>query len=195
MKTKDKLNKEWQRMSIADQFDGKLPPRICKELPECVWPNLQDQRAIEKSYFIYGAAGTGKTMYAAALAREVLRRNYLAGNCLTVEFITFDDILLEIRGSFNRAAAVSENEIINKYRQTDWLVLDDFGVNKQTDWTYQVLYSIINYRYEHLKPIIITSNFSLIDMAAKMEDDRVISRLAVMCESVEMRKPKRRKRL
>ena len=190
----DKRTKEWERMTIAERTDGQFPPRVCKELLTCEFPRLTEKQNIEQSWYICGEAGAGKTLFAAALAQEILRRNYCEGRVLSIRFITFDDILLEIRGTFNKTGVVSESEIIEKYRQTDWLVLDDFGVHKQSDWTYQVLYSIINHRYEYLKPVIITSNFSLPDLASKLEDDRIISRLSVMCKSKTMTKEKRKKR-
>ncbi len=192
MKTVDKLAREWQAMSLNERFDDELPPRICKELPKCSFPGLVEREDIEHSHFIFGAAGTGKTLFAVALVGEILRRNYYQGKCLSAKFVTFDDILLEIRRSFNKTGIASEGDIIDKYRQTDWLILDDFGASKQSDWTYQVLYSIINHRYEHLKPVVITSNFNLIDLAAKMDDDRIISRLASMCKRVEMKTTKRK---
>ncbi len=192
MKTPDKLTQEWQAMSLNEQFDNGLPPRICKELPQCQFPGLAEQTDIEKSYFIFGEAGTGKTLYSVALVREILRRNYLGGRCLVARFITFDDILLEIRSSFNQDSVARERDIIDRYRQADWLILDDFGASKQSDWTYQVLYSIINYRYEYLKPVIITSNFSLPQLAEKLGDDRTVSRLLSMCNRIEMKTIKRK---
>lgn len=193
MKTTDKLAREWQRMTIAECTDGQFPPRICKELIKFSFLSVTGMQDIERSHFIWGKAGTGKTLYAAALMYEILRRNYCEGRVLTMKFITFDDILLEIRHIFNTTGTITESQVIEKYRRADWLVLDDFGIHKQSDWTYQVLYSIINYRYEHLKPVIITSNFSLMDLAAKLDDDRVVSRLSVMCRSQRMDQIKRKK--
>lgn len=192
MKNQEKRAKEWADMSLAEQLNSEFPPRIIRELPRYDFSSLDAAQGLEHSYFIWGITGSGKTLYSAALVREILRRNYLKGRCLTARFITFDDVLLQIRRTYNRQEGLSEGEIIDRYRQVDYLVLDDFGIHKQTDWTYQVLYSIINHRYEHLKPIIITSNYSLEDLAVKLEDDRIVSRLASMCEVIHIKKPKRR---
>ena len=64
-------------------------------------------------------------------------------------------------------------EIINKYSLVDWLVLDDLGIEKTSDWSFQTLYLIINQRYEKLKPVIFTSNLSLEELAGQLGDDRL----------------------
>ena len=41
------------------------------------------------------------------------------------------------------------------------LILDDLGREKTTDWTRDVLYDLINYRYSHRLPTIFTTNEDL----------------------------------
>jgi DNA replication protein DnaC len=63
----------------------------------------------------------------------------------------------------------------------DLLILDDLGVDKPSDWVLNVLYNIINYRYENLKKTIITSNFSLDEIAEAFNDNRITRRIERMC--------------
>ncbi len=190
----EKRKKEWANMSIDQKLDKEFPPRICKELELFKFPDIRAAENIEHSYFIWGKLGSGKTLYAAAIVLEILRRQYMEGSCPDIKFTTFDDILLEIRGTYRKGDVQTEQEVIDKYRQTDWLLLDDYGTNKDTDWSHQILYSIINYRYEHLKPVIVTCNYSLNEMANELNAERVASRLGAMCKVVHMKTTKRKKR-
>ena len=71
---------------------------------------------------------------------------------------------------------------MDKYGDYHLLVLDDFGVEKISDWSYQLLYMLINRRYNNLKTTIFTSNFSLEQIAQQLGDDRLTSRIQHMCD-------------
>jgi len=59
----------------------------------------------------------------------------------------------------------------------DFLILDDVGSStKHTDWREEVLFEILDYRYNNMKPTLITSNFTSEDFK-KYYHFRVHSRL------------------
>lgn len=68
------------------------------------------------------------------------------------------------------------------------LVLDDLGQEKMSDWTAETLYDLINHRYEHNCPTIITTNLAGVAMAASPYWP-VISRLAEDGELVRIEAP------
>lgn len=63
------------------------------------------------------------------------------------------------------------------------LVLDDIGKEKKSAWTQQILFDVINFRYEHLLPTIITTNFDADGLANHCEQ-AVWSRLYEMSSAV-----------
>lgn len=72
-------------------------------------------------------------------------------------------------------------------------VLDDIGIGNTTDFALQALYEIVDGRWmNESKGLIITANISLDDLAKKLQDDRLPSRLAGMCEVIEMKGKDRR---
>jgi DNA replication protein DnaC len=127
----------------------------------------------EGNLFLYGAYGTGKTHLAVAIARELL----LQGK--TLLFTSVPRLLFDIRKAFNRDADDTEAFYIDKYSTCPFLILDDFGQEKSTEYARQTLDYIIYERDNHLRPTVITSNFSLDEITEKM-NGRISSRLAGM---------------
>lgn len=70
-------------------------------------------------------------------------------------------------------------------KSCDLLILDDLGKEKQTEWTNQILYEVINSRYEHRKPIVVTTNYSAQELSNRI-DSAVVSRLFEMCAFVNV---------
>ena len=100
------------------------------------------------------------------------------------------ELLERIRRSFN---APTQSENFDDLADTpQLLVLDDLGAEKPSDWVRERLYTIINRRYEHCRPTIVTSNLT-IDQLAKQVGSRVASRLCELCEVVELQGTDRRK--
>jgi DNA replication protein DnaC len=66
------------------------------------------------------------------------------------------------------------------------LVIDDLGQEKKSEWTNQILYQVINYRYEHMSPIIITTNFTQDELANYLGEAKA-SRLYEVSYAVPMK--------
>jgi len=92
-------------------------------------------------------------------------------------WISVNDLLLDIRASFQDSGAISEEAIIRKYTDVHYLTLDDVGPEKITDWVLQTLYTIIDRRCRDIKPTLITSNLKLSEIEAKM-GARIASRIS-----------------
>lgn len=107
--------------------------------------------AEKNGLIICGACGTGKTHLAAAIA------NSLADEGVSVLFDTFSGHLEKLKEEFNSNSGAG---YLNFMKNVDLLILDDVGKEKQTEWSESVMFGIINSRYESMKPVIITSNFS-----------------------------------
>jgi DNA replication protein DnaC len=123
--------------------------------------------------FLYGGYGTGKTHMAVAISRELL----LHGK--EIHFTSVPHLLFEIRKAFKQNAYDTEDMYMEKYSSCPFLILDDLGLEKSSEWTRQTLDYIICERDNHLRPTIITSNFSLDELTERM-DGRISSRIAGM---------------
>ncbi len=116
--------------------------------------NFAAHREQGDGLYIEGTNGTGKTHLAAAIALQLI------GEGIPVICKTSTDLLQDIKKSFDKEGA-REHEILGIYKKVDLLIIDDLGKEQCTDWGMSTLYSILNDRYEDMKPtIIITTNYN-----------------------------------
>lgn len=144
-----------------------------------------------KGLFLHGEKGTGKTKLAAIIANE------RAGAGKPVLFASVPDLMADIRASF---ASGGTSERVQAVKETPFLVLDDLGAEKMTEWVGEQLFCIVNHRYNEQLPTVVTSNYSptqiirhmaTVDRGGNVIDDmqgqRIMSRIYGMCERVEIR--------
>jgi DNA replication protein DnaC len=68
-------------------------------------------------------------------------------------------------------------DVLKYMIDSEFLILDDVGSSvKLTEWREEILFETIDYRYNHLKPTMITSNFCSEDFK-KIYHNRIYSRL------------------
>lgn len=100
---------------------------------------------------ICGGYGTGKTHLVASVANAMIDKG------IPVLFDTYGGHLEKLKAEFNANEAP---KYLNLMRNVDMLILDDVGKEKQSEWSQSIMFDILNHRYENMKPVIITSNFS-----------------------------------
>lgn len=86
-------------------------------------------------------------------------------------------MLAEIKATFGKQDGETD-KVMQRYLQAHFLVLDDFITTRPTDWVLELLYHLINYRYEYCKTTIITSNYSLQELEEILQEQRIISRIS-----------------
>ncbi len=114
---------------------------------------------------LMGGFGCGKTHLAAAIANQVVSLG------IETLFLTMPDLLDWLRFTFT-SKETSYEKRFEEIRNIRFLVLDDLGTQNATDWAREKLFQIINYRYNHKLPTVITTNLSMAQI-----EDRISSRL------------------
>ncbi|MCR4394784.1 MAG: ATP-binding protein, partial [Dehalococcoidales bacterium] len=120
-----------------------------------------------KGWFVLvGPSGSGKTYLAAAIANERIRQGYPAF------FQTVPDLLDHLRSAFAPGSELPYDELFDKVSNAPLLILDDLGVQASTPWAKEKLDQLLNHRFIHELPTVITTAVSLDEL-----DDRVRTRL------------------
>lgn len=151
-------------------FDKYIPKTPSQELA------LHEMKNFSASFtnaYLWGSTGGGKTHLAAALASSAFN----AG--LKVEFWKTGPLLRAIR----MKEPEEQDKMLKRWATADLFVLDDLGVGKSSEFSASIFYDLVDMR--DMAPrngLVVTSNLSLDDLAAKIEDDRLSSRLGGLCK-------------
>lgn len=162
---------DYQQMTFDTfQFEQYVTPQERENLRRAVHlagsfasdPHAQDYRWL----VLGGGYGTGKTHLAAAIANEL---KYSRQN---VMFMTAPELLDYLRTTFNPDVRISFDQLFNRIREVDILILDDLRTVTTSAWSREKLFQIMDYRYVSRMLTVVT----LVDF--KAIDDRLQTRLS-----------------
>lgn len=148
-----------------------------------LWPNTPEGKGL----LLMGGCGVGKTHLAVAALIEIIH----SGKPGRVAFSNFQDLIQEIQASFDDDHSTTKSEILRPLLEADLLVLDELGSQKPTQFVQDILYYVINTRYNEERTTIFTTNYY--DRSAEAKEEtleqrigtRLRSRLAEMADRIE----------
>ena len=145
--------------------------------------NYSDTSKNLQGMYLTGAPGTGKTLLACVILNELILR--YGTECRYAKINK--DFLSALRDTYQKDSNFygKEKNIEEEFAEIEVLVIDDFGVQKDTEWANAKLYDLIDARYEKQKLTLLTSNQPLIDWKEKGEG-RVFSRLCEMAKEIKL---------
>jgi DNA replication protein DnaC len=87
--------------------------------------------------------------------------------------VVVPDLLDHLRSTFSPESTVTDDQVFEEVKNAPLLIMDDLGKQSTTPWAQEKLYQVINHRYNHQLPTVVTTNCSLDEI-----DSPVSSRLA-----------------
>ena len=163
--------------------DDMTNDRITKAAQRYV-ENFGDLRKSGKGLILYGNTGTGKTYTACEIANALIDKGY------PVLVTNFARILNTLQGTFDK------QEYIDGFNRYQLLVIDDLGIERDTAYAKEQVFSIIDSRYRSGLPMVITTNLSMekIKNPEDIENRRIYDRILERCFPIEVGGGSRRRR-
>ena len=135
------------------------------------------------SVVFYGDTGVGKTYYAMCIANKLM--NDMIYVCIT-SIAEILEMPIENRDRF-----------LSKLVQYPLVIIDDLGAHRSTEYSNEILYTIVNSRYNAKKPIIFTTNYTKEDIVNKTiaGAERIFDRIDEMALFVKVSGESKRKEI
>jgi DNA replication protein DnaC len=165
--------RRWQALAIPPDFEQVTLDSIL-DLDPSKAPLLVRLRGWfegERSLLLHGKAGRGKTGLAAALLKMAVGRKGQSALMVDVP-LTLDRVRASNRPDHDEDQA----SILEPLYTVEVLLLDDLGAHKDTPFVIEKLRTLINYRVQHRKRTIVTTNLFAYDLPEQL-DERIGSRL------------------
>ena len=136
------------------------------------WPAMQEENI---GYLLWGGVGTGKSYFAGCIANALMEQE------VAVRMTNFALILNDLTASFE-----GRNEYIARLCRAPLLILDDFGMERGTEYGLEQVYNVIDSRYRSRRPLIVTTNLPLQDLQHPQDTAhaRIYDRLLEMCAPI-----------
>lgn len=164
----DPAMREW---TFAND-NGKYPQMKHAHFYVENWPTMQAENI---GYLLWGGVGTGKSYFAGCIANALMEKE------IAVRMTNFALILNDLTASFE-----GRNDYITQLCHAMLLIIDDFGMERGTEYGLEQVYNVIDSRYRSKKPLIVTTNIPLHDLQHPLDTAhaRIYDRLLEMCAPI-----------
>ena len=162
-------NTAWQACRF-EQDDGRDPSAA--QRAKAYADNFDKMYEADAGLLLVGGIGSGKTFLAACVAGKLSDEGRL------VVMTSLSRLISHMNADYGH----DRDDWLDKIARAHLLVIDDFGVERTTEYSLEQSYEIINARYKSGKPMIVTTNLPVVqlqqeqNLALRRIYDRVIEK-------------------
>lgn len=139
-----------------------------------------------RGYFLWGKPGAGKTYFSYIALNELIFYSVRPGKFISLSKEFFQTLRFAIE---EKSPLHGQSETyINILCKVPFLVIDDFGVQRNTEWELEMLYNLVDTRYANRRFTMITTNQD-IESIKDLADGRLYSRFLEMCYTIHIQAP------
>ena len=138
--------------------------------------NWEEMKANASGFLIWGDVGTGKSFFAGCIANALLEKG------VPVLMTNFSRILNTLTGMHFE----DRNQFIHSLNRYSLLIIDDLGIERNSDFALEQVFNVIDSRYRSGKPLIVTTNLTLSELQHPKDTahSRIYDRVLEMCPPV-----------
>lgn len=142
---------------------------VCRKYVE----HWDEMKAENTGILFYGDVGTGKSFLACCIANALLEK------LISVSVTNFPRILNRLQSTFDD----ERQKFIDRLQHYSLLVIDDLGVERDTSYSVEQVFNVVDTRSRSGKPLIVTTNLSMKDLqsAPSLAHQRIYDRVLEMC--------------
>ena len=168
--------------AMDDRADERAS-RICTRYVD-KWEEI---KAKNIGLLLHGDVGGGKTFLASCIANALLDKGE------PVIMTTIPALSMAMNANFGNERAF----VLDNVRNIPLLILDDVGMSRNTATALENAYDVINTRYKAKKPLVITTNLTMLAIKDEKETNlrRIYDRIIEMCCPVKVTGLERRKNI
>ena len=162
----DRAYHDWT-LDKADQLPDNIL-KICRAFIDS-WAEISRTNT---GLLFWGGVGNGKSTAAACIANALLEKEI--------------SVLMRNTGAFMNGSFDDREELIREVSRYSLVIIDDFGMERDTQYGKEVMFSLIDARYNSKKPTIITTNLTLsaLQHPAEQAYERIYDRILEMCTPI-----------
>lgn len=150
--------------------DDRQEPKVSDTCQRYVssWEEMKENNI---GVLLYGSVGTGKSFYASCIGRGLLEK------CTTVAATNLPRLLNLLQ------SAREKQELLDRLSSYELLILDDLGVERDSQYALEQVYNIVDARARSGLPLIVTTNLTLEELREpeSMQYARIYDRVLEMC--------------
>lgn len=140
--------------------------------------NWEDMKANSSGLLLWGNVGTEKSFFAGCIANALLEKG------VPVLMTNFSRILNTLTGMHFE----DRNQFIDSLNRYSLLIIDDLGIERNSEFALEQVFNVIDSRYRSKKPLIVTTNLTLTELnsAPDVAHRRIYDRILERCTPIRI---------